>query len=327
MRVGSPFGILAPAIRRALGIRDGEPQSVREHKLKARIGRLFTDEPTLQRVSAFVGELAGVHLSDDAYAQLRAARRDPVLMGDQMRQRVGRLARRRVPPAAAPARARGSALGRSTDGALHRLGAAQPARSAADGAGAGASRGARAVPQAVARARGVGDQAVAAGQKSGAVAGARGARRRRRAQDGRARRRRPRATRSISRSWCAPSPRPTRSRCRRRCWRWCRRASSGSRPMPRRVLRAASVFGGGGFWRGGVRLLLGRQERTQRGRRLARRAVRARADSKASRQPFSGRGGVRLPQRARTRSRLRHAHRRGSRAGTSAGGRVAGAAG
>jgi eukaryotic-like serine/threonine-protein kinase len=86
MRVGSPFGILGPAIRRALNIRDGEPQPVREHKLRARITRLFTDETQRERVAAFVGELVGVHFSDDALPQLRAARRDPVLMNDQMRQ-------------------------------------------------------------------------------------------------------------------------------------------------------------------------------------------------------------------------------------------------
>jgi hypothetical protein len=35
MRVGSPFGLLAPALRRALGILDGEPQPLREQKLRA----------------------------------------------------------------------------------------------------------------------------------------------------------------------------------------------------------------------------------------------------------------------------------------------------
>jgi hypothetical protein len=38
------------------------------------------------RVTAFLGELAGVPIGDEDHPQLRAARRDPVLMGDQMRQ-------------------------------------------------------------------------------------------------------------------------------------------------------------------------------------------------------------------------------------------------
>jgi hypothetical protein len=85
MKVGSPFGILAPAIRRALGVLDGEASHVREQKLRARVGR-HVRGADLPRVTAFLGELCGVRLADDDDSQLRAARRDPMLMGDQMQK-------------------------------------------------------------------------------------------------------------------------------------------------------------------------------------------------------------------------------------------------
>jgi tetratricopeptide (TPR) repeat protein len=84
-RAGSPFGLLAPAIRRIAGIFDGEPLSVRQQKLRARLGRhLQRDE--VARVANFIGELVGARFSDEDSAQLRSARRDPMLMGEQIRR-------------------------------------------------------------------------------------------------------------------------------------------------------------------------------------------------------------------------------------------------
>ncbi len=50
MRAGSPFGMIAPALRRVAGILDGEPPEVRRHKLRARVQRnasVFTDAAEL----------------------------------------------------------------------------------------------------------------------------------------------------------------------------------------------------------------------------------------------------------------------------------------
>jgi tetratricopeptide (TPR) repeat protein len=80
---GSPFGLLAPAIRRAAGVLEGEPSGVTRKRLRARVGRHVRPE-LVGRVSAFLGELAGLPPSDDDPVDLREARRDAVLMGDAL---------------------------------------------------------------------------------------------------------------------------------------------------------------------------------------------------------------------------------------------------
>lgn len=85
MSEGSPFSLLARLLRRAAGISGGEPLVVRQQKLRARIGR-HVPETELARITEFVGEIASVHFSDAGSVQLRAARQDAMLMGDQMRR-------------------------------------------------------------------------------------------------------------------------------------------------------------------------------------------------------------------------------------------------
>ncbi len=85
MSIGSPFGLLAPAIRRAAAMSDGEPLAVRRQKLRARVARNVPLADTA-RVSEFIGEMVGVQLPDEDSVQLRAARQDATLMGDQMRR-------------------------------------------------------------------------------------------------------------------------------------------------------------------------------------------------------------------------------------------------
>ncbi len=82
---GAPFAIIAQALRRAAGIRDGEPLGVRQQKLRARVGR-SAPEADMVRLVEFLGELVGSPFPDDASVQLRAARQDPMLRGDQMRR-------------------------------------------------------------------------------------------------------------------------------------------------------------------------------------------------------------------------------------------------
>jgi len=86
VRAGSPFGMLAQAIQQAAGVRAGEPIEKKHRKLRARLARnVGVDD--LGRVSEFLGELVGAPAPhQDESIPLRAARRDPILMGDQMRR-------------------------------------------------------------------------------------------------------------------------------------------------------------------------------------------------------------------------------------------------
>jgi hypothetical protein len=85
MSAGSPFGLLAQMIRREAGIREGEPREVRKQKLRARVAR-HLPLGDVSRVAQFLGELCGVSFSDQESVELRAARTDPMLMGDQIRR-------------------------------------------------------------------------------------------------------------------------------------------------------------------------------------------------------------------------------------------------
>ncbi|WP_437521775.1 AAA family ATPase [Sorangium sp. So ce726] len=86
MAAGSAFGLLAQALRRALRILDGEPLEVRRSKVVARVEQL--DELVVKRphVAAFLGELVGAPFPDEGDVQLRAARQNPMLMGDRVRE-------------------------------------------------------------------------------------------------------------------------------------------------------------------------------------------------------------------------------------------------
>jgi eukaryotic-like serine/threonine-protein kinase len=85
MRAGSPFGLVAEALRRAALIRDGEPLEIRRQKLSARAGRHLAGEEQ-RRVAEFLGEIVGAPFPDEGRVELRAARHDAMLLGDQMRR-------------------------------------------------------------------------------------------------------------------------------------------------------------------------------------------------------------------------------------------------
>ncbi|WP_437332984.1 serine/threonine-protein kinase [Sorangium sp. So ce394] len=82
MGAGSAFGLLASALRHALGIADGEPLEARQRKVRGRVEQHGLDAA---RVAPFLGELVGAPFPDEHDVQLRLARRDAVLMGDQLR--------------------------------------------------------------------------------------------------------------------------------------------------------------------------------------------------------------------------------------------------
>lgn len=84
LSAGSPFVMIAPALRRSAGILDGEPVDARRAKLCERLRRAVADAD-LPRVAAFLGELIGVPFDDTDDPALHAARKDPMLLGDLMR--------------------------------------------------------------------------------------------------------------------------------------------------------------------------------------------------------------------------------------------------
>jgi ATP/maltotriose-dependent transcriptional regulator MalT len=81
----APYRMLALAVRATAGILEGEPLTVQRQKLRARVERTVA-ERDVERVSRFLGELAVVPFGDDDAPDLRAARQDPMLMGDQIRR-------------------------------------------------------------------------------------------------------------------------------------------------------------------------------------------------------------------------------------------------
>lgn len=85
MRAGSPFGMLAQIIRAAADAQDGEPPRVQREKIRARVSRTVLQRDIV-RVTQFLAETLGVSMPEEDDVQLRAARHDPILMGDQMRR-------------------------------------------------------------------------------------------------------------------------------------------------------------------------------------------------------------------------------------------------
>src|SRR4029079_5839932 len=74
------------AIRRTAGVQDGEPAAESRDKLRARVA-FNVPKSERARVAAFLGEIARVPFSGDVGGiEMEAARRDAVLMGDQMRR-------------------------------------------------------------------------------------------------------------------------------------------------------------------------------------------------------------------------------------------------
>jgi tetratricopeptide (TPR) repeat protein len=85
MSAGSPFGMLAQVVRATAGVVEGETLRTRQAKLSARISRHLSGEDA-QRVTEFLGELAGIRFPEAKSVPLQAARRSVVLMGEQMRR-------------------------------------------------------------------------------------------------------------------------------------------------------------------------------------------------------------------------------------------------
>jgi len=85
MSAGAPFAMIAQTVTGAAGIADGEPLAAKRQKLAARVAKHVAEADRV-RVTEFLGELVGATFPDEGSVQLRAARQDPVLRGDQMRR-------------------------------------------------------------------------------------------------------------------------------------------------------------------------------------------------------------------------------------------------
>ncbi|WP_437907047.1 protein kinase [Sorangium sp. So ce327] len=84
-RAGAPLDLLGQVVRRAVHLIDGEPLERRREQLAARVAR-HVDPALRERVTEFLGEMVGAPFPGEGRVQLRAARRDPLLMGDQLRR-------------------------------------------------------------------------------------------------------------------------------------------------------------------------------------------------------------------------------------------------
>ncbi len=87
MSAGSLFGLAGQLVRHAAGFHEGGPPAARHEKLRQYLAtRVRSDLAVAASVAAeFLGELAGAPSVDEPSPQLRAARADPMIMGNQMR--------------------------------------------------------------------------------------------------------------------------------------------------------------------------------------------------------------------------------------------------
>ena len=80
---GSPYAILARALLAECGVVPEEPLSAQQAGLRKRLAR-HLGAADVPRVTEFLAELCGLPFADEASPALRAARRDPRLMNDQV---------------------------------------------------------------------------------------------------------------------------------------------------------------------------------------------------------------------------------------------------
>ncbi|MCC6901048.1 MAG: protein kinase [Polyangiaceae bacterium] len=82
---GSPFALLRGALRTSAGLCDGEGIDQSRAKLTARVAKHPLAGSDVERTTVFLGELADVSFPDGAHPSLLAMRQNPTLLGDAMR--------------------------------------------------------------------------------------------------------------------------------------------------------------------------------------------------------------------------------------------------
>ncbi|HEX3478956.1 MAG TPA: protein kinase [Kofleriaceae bacterium] len=80
---GSPYGLLAQALRHLCEIQLGDAADAAQGKLRARVA-VHVAAADVDRVTEFLGELCGIPFPDEGRTLLRAARADPKVMSDQV---------------------------------------------------------------------------------------------------------------------------------------------------------------------------------------------------------------------------------------------------
>jgi tetratricopeptide (TPR) repeat protein len=85
MSAGSPFGMVAGLVRDAMGIVASQSIFERQERITDHV-RAYLPASETQRVIEFLGELVGAPFADEWSDPLRSARKNSVLMGDQMRR-------------------------------------------------------------------------------------------------------------------------------------------------------------------------------------------------------------------------------------------------
>jgi serine/threonine protein kinase/tetratricopeptide (TPR) repeat protein len=83
LKASSPFGVLAPALRRHMGLAESDPLDMRRSKIKNYLAEIVSPQELL-RVSHFLGEMMGVPYPEEESAALCAAHQNRRLMRDQM---------------------------------------------------------------------------------------------------------------------------------------------------------------------------------------------------------------------------------------------------
>jgi tetratricopeptide (TPR) repeat protein len=86
MTMAAPFALLGQLVRRAAAIDSSEPVDATRARLRARVARHVANEADVLRIAEFLGEPIGARFPDEDRVQLRAARADAQLMGDQIRR-------------------------------------------------------------------------------------------------------------------------------------------------------------------------------------------------------------------------------------------------
>ena len=85
MSAGAPLWILSEAMRRIFALRAGDSLEARRAAIRARTAVVGAEA---ERVAWFLGEMLGAPFDEAQSAQIRAARRDAQLMGDQIRRAI-----------------------------------------------------------------------------------------------------------------------------------------------------------------------------------------------------------------------------------------------
>src|SRR5262249_39828793 len=82
MNAGSPYGLLAEALRRLCGVERGDPPSIAEQKVRRRVGEHVAPADA-SRAGEFIAALCGIPVEDPSVV-LRAAYSDPKIMSHQI---------------------------------------------------------------------------------------------------------------------------------------------------------------------------------------------------------------------------------------------------